>query len=329
VTPLAFGAGLFPTEPVPAMAHLARVAEDAGFGHAWIGDSHLIWREAYVTLAAAALATRRIVLGTGVTNVLTRDPAVVASAVATLHEACPGRVILGVGLGDSAVETMGRKPARLADFAQAVGRMRDLLAGRDVTLPTGTIRLKHAPGPGVPIYVAASGPRMLELAGRLADGVIVLVGVDESRVRQALAVVTAGARAAGRDPAALDLVLWVPCAVADDGAAARDAVKAHVARALNRPLPFALDERERGVVEAIRRSYDYYGHMEPGSRQARVVPDWLVDRFAIAGAPAECRAAVDRLAGTGVRQVAIIPYGAGADGGREATLRRFAAAVRR
>jgi 5,10-methylenetetrahydromethanopterin reductase len=326
VTPLAFGAGLFPTEPVPAMARLARVAEDAGFGHAWIGDSHLIWREAYVTLAAAALSTRRIVLGTGVTNVLTRDPAVIASAFATLHEACPGRVVLGVGLGDSAVETMGRKPARLDAFAEAVGRMRDLLAGREVTLETGTIRLKHAPGSGVPIYVAASGPRMLELAGRLADGVIVLVGVDETRVRQALDVVAAGARAAGRDPARQDLVLWVPCAVADDGAAARDAVKAHVARALNRPLPFALDAGERAVVEAIRRSYDYYGHMEAGSSQARVVPDWLVDRFAIAGAPAECRAAVDRLRGTGIRQLAVIPYGAGG-GDREATLRRFAAAA--
>jgi len=326
VSPLAFGAGLFPTEPLPAMVRLAQATEALGFGHAWIGDSHLIWREAYVTLGAAAVATARVVLGAGVTNVLTRDPAVVASAFATLAEACPGRVILGVGLGDSAVETMGRKPARLDAFEQAVRRMRDLLAGRDVALETGTIRLKHAPGAAVPIYVAASGPRMLELAGRVADGVIVLVGVETGRVRQALEVVAAGARAAGRDPGALDLVLWVPCAVADDGGAARDAVKAHVARALNRALPFALDEGERRVVAEIRRSYDYYGHMERGSSQARVVPDWLVDRFAIAGTPAECRAAVERLGGSGVRQLAIIPYGVG-EGGREATLRRFAAAV--
>jgi 5,10-methylenetetrahydromethanopterin reductase len=326
MSPLVFGAGLFPTEALPAMVRLARAAEELGFGHAWVGDSHLIWREAYVTLAAAATATSRLVLGTGVTNVLTRDPAVVASAFATLHEAWPGRVVLGVGLGDSAVETMGRKPARLSAFETAIVQMRDLLAGREVALETGRIRLKHAPGPGLPIYVAASGPRMLELAGRVADGVIVLVGIDGGRVRQALDVVAAGARAASRDPASLDLVLWVPCAVADDGAAARDAVKGHVARALNRPLPFALDEAEERVVAEIRRSYDYYGHMEPGSSQARAVPDWLVDRFAIAGAPAECQAAIMRLHATGVRQVAIIPYGVGA-GGREATLRRFAAAV--
>jgi len=189
-----------------------------------------------------------------------------------------------------------------------------------------TMSIKHAIGDQVPIYVAASGPKMLELAGRIADGAIVLVGVDDARVRQALAVVAAGARAAGRDPGALDLVLWVPGAVADDAAGARDAVKAHVARALNRPLPFALDERERRVVEDIRQTYDYYGHMEAGSGQARVVPDWLVDRFAIAGTAAECRAAVERLRESGIRQLAIIPYAAG-PGGRAATLRAFAAAA--
>jgi 5,10-methylenetetrahydromethanopterin reductase len=86
VSPLAFGAGLFPTEPLPAMVRLAQAAEALGFGHAWIGASHLIWREAYVTPGAAAVATARVVLGTGVTNVLTRDPTVVASAVATLAD---------------------------------------------------------------------------------------------------------------------------------------------------------------------------------------------------------------------------------------------------
>jgi 5,10-methylenetetrahydromethanopterin reductase len=324
VSDLTFGVGLFPTEPLPAMVRLARVAEECGFGHVWFGDSHLIWREAYVNLAAAALSTTKVVLGTGVTNVLTRDPSVVASAFATLHEAFPRRLILGVGLGDSAVETMGKKPARLATFELAVRRMRDLLAGRDVALETGTIRLKHAAGGGVPIYVAASGPKMLELAGRIADGVIVLVGVDPARIQRALVMIETGARAAGRRLDALDLVLWVPCAVGDEGA--REAVKAHVARAINRPLPFALGEDERRVVDEVRRAYNYYEHMDRRASQARVVPDWLVDRFAIAGTPAECRAAVEQLRGSGLGQLAIIPYGGGG-GDREATLRRFASAV--
>jgi 5,10-methylenetetrahydromethanopterin reductase len=322
---LGFGVGLFPTEPLPAMVELARLAETLGYGHVWIGDSHVIWREAYVTLGATAAATGRVVLGTSVTNLVTRDPAVVASAFATLHEAWPGRVILGAGLGDSAVETMGRKPSRLAAFEADLRRVRSLLAGDEVPAGTGTMRLKHAAG-AVPIYVAGSGPRILELAGRVADGVILLVGIQPDRVRRALDVVRAGARAAGRDPGALDLVLWVPCALSGDEAEARLAVKAHVARAVNRPLPFELEDAERRVVAEIGAAYDYAQHMDRASAQARVVPDWLVDRFAIAGGPAACRAALDGLRDTGIRQLAIVPYGPG-PGGRAATMRAFAAAV--
>jgi 5,10-methylenetetrahydromethanopterin reductase len=321
---LKFGVGLFPTDPLPTMVHLAKVSETLGFSHVWVGDSHLIWREAYVNLAAAALSTSRVVLGTGVTNVLTRDPSVVASAFATLQEAYPGRLILGLGLGDSAVETMGRKQARLADFELAVRRMRELMAGQDVRIDTGTIRLKHGPRERVPIYLAASGPKMLELAGRIADGVIVLVGVDPPRVRQAIETIGAGARAAGRALDDIDLVLWVPCAVADAGA--REVVKAHVARVVVHPLPYTLAPDEQKVVDEIRRAYNYYQHMDPGASQAMVVPDWLVDKFAVAGTPAEIHAGVERLRESGIRQIAIIPYGAGG-GDREATLRRFASAV--
>lgn len=324
MTRLAFGVGLFPTEPLPAMIQLTKLAETLGFSHVWVGDSHLIWREAYVNLAAAALSTFKVKLGTGVTNVLTRDPSVVASAFATLQEACPGRLILGVGLGDSAVETMGRKPARLADFEVALRRMRALMAGSDVEIETGTIRLKHGLCDGIPVYIAASGPRMLELAGRIADGVIILVGVDPASIRHALERIQVGARAAGRKLEDLDLVLWVPCAVAESGA--REAVKAHVARVLAHPLPFALREEEQKVLDDIRRAYNYYQHMEHRASQAAVVPDWLVDKFAIAGTSAEVQAGVERLRDSGIDQVAIIPYGAGG-GDREATLHGFATAV--
>lgn len=323
---LAFGVGLFPTDPLPTMVSLAKASESLGFSHAWFGDSHLIWREAYVNLTAAAVSTSRLVLGTGVTNVLTRDPSVVASAFSTLQEAFPRRLILGLGLGDSAVETMGRKPARLAEFELAVNRMRQLMDGHEVAIDTGKIHLKHGARDRVPVYFAASGPRMCELAGRMADGVIILVGVDPPRVRQAIDAIGAGARAAGRTLDAIDLVLWVPCAVADTGA--RDAVKAHVARVVAHPLPFTLAPDEQKVLDDIRRAYNYYQHMEHRASQAMVVPDWLVDRFAVAGTPTEVRAGIDRLNDTGIKQVAIVPYGAGG-GDREATLRRFAAAMMR
>jgi 5,10-methylenetetrahydromethanopterin reductase len=326
VSRLSYGVGLFPTEPLPEMIRLAQLSEALGFRHLWIGDSHLIWREAYINLAALALNTSRVTLGTGVTNPVTRHPAVTASALATLDEAAPGRVILGIGLGDSAVETMGMKPSRLAAFEKTVHRMRALLAGEEVAFEHGSLHLKHPPPRQIPIYVAASGPKMLELAGRIADGVVLLVGIDPDAVQQATARIQVGAHASGRALRDLQLVLWVPCAVSDR-APAKAAVKAHVARVAAHPLPVALDEPARQVLAEIRRAYNYYQHMEPQASQAQVIPDWLVDRFAIAGTPAECRARVEALQGSGIEQIAIIPYGVG-EGDRGATLRGFASAVR-
>jgi len=320
-----FGVGLFPTESLPRMIQLAKLSEELGFSHVWIGDSHLIWREAYVNMAAAALSTSKIKLGTGVTNPLTRHPSVVASAYATLEELAPGRFILGIGLGDSSVETMGMKPAKLGYFEQTIQEMRDLLAGKEVALETGKIHLKHPCKNKIPIYIAASGPKMLELSGRIADGIIVLVGVADEYLRQAKEKIEAGAKAAGRKLSDIHLVLWVPCAVSDK-APAKDAVKAHVARVVAHPQPYVLDAKEQKVLAEIRKTYDYYHHMEQEANHAEVIPDWLVDKFAIAGTVAECRAQVERIKKSGIQQIAIIPYSAPGET-RADTLRGFAKAA--
>lgn len=322
---LQYGVGLFPTEPIQRIVQLGKQAEELGFTHVWIGDSHLIWREAFVNMAAVALNTSRVVIGTGVTNPVTRHPSVLASAYATLDEMAPGRFAVGIGLGDSSLETMGRKQARLADFEEAVAQMRAVIEGGEAALESGNIRLNFSHGRKIPFYVAASGPKMLELSGRVADGVIILVGVDSSALEKAVARVAAGAESAGRKLSDVHLVLWVPCAVSEQPGA-KDAVKAHVARVIAHPLPFSLDDREQKVLDDIRQAYNYYQHMDQRASQARVIPDWLVDKFAIAGSPDECRAKVEDLERSAVQQVAIIPYDVGgADRGE--TLRLFAQAT--
>lgn len=322
---LQYGVGLFPTEPIPRIVQLGKQAEELGFTHVWIGDSHLIWREAFVNMAAVALNTSRVVIGTGVTNPVTRHPSVLASAYATLDEMAPGRFSVGIGLGDSSLETMGRKQARLADFEEAVAQMRAVIEGGEAALESGNIRLNFSQNRKIPFYVAASGPKMLELSGRVADGVIILVGVDSGALEKAVARVAAGAESAGRKLSDIHLVLWVPCAVSEQPGA-KDAVKAHVARVIAHPLPFSLDHREQKVLDDIRQAYNYYQHMDQRASQARVIPDWLVDKFAIAGDPDECRAKVEELRRSAVQQVAIIPYDVGgADRGE--TLRLFAQAT--
>ena len=320
-----FGVGLFPTEPLQKMIHLAKVSEDVGFSHVWVGDSHLIWREAFINMAAMALNTTKVKLGTGVTNPLTRHPSVVASGYATLEEYAPGRMIVGIGLGDSSVETMGMKPSTLAAFAESLQQMRQLFSGKEAELPTGRIHLLHPCKGKVPIYIAASGPKMLELSGRIADGIIILVGVADEYIAQAKDRIAVGAQAAGRKLTDVNLVLWVPCAVSDS-APAKDAVKAHVARVFAHPLPYVLDPKEQQVLQEIRKTYDYYHHMDQQANHAEVIPDWLVDKFAIAGTVAECRGQIERIRKTGIQQIAIIPYSP-PGGSREETIRAFAEAM--
>ena len=320
-----FGVGLFPTEPLEKMIQLARVSEEVGFSHIWVGDSHLIWREAYINMTAMMLNTTKVKLGTGVTNPLTRHPSVSASGYATLEEYSPGRMIVGIGLGDSSVETMGMKPSTLANFEKSLEQMRQILDGKEAQLPTGKIHLLHPTKTRVPIYIAASGPKMLELSGRIADGIIVLVGVADDYIAHAKEKIAAGAKAAGRKLADINLVLWVPCAVSET-ANAKDAVKAHVARVVAHPLPYVLDPNEQKVLQEIRKTYDYYHHMDQQANHADVIPDWLVDKFAIAGTVAQCKTQIERIKKTGVQQIAIIPYSP-PGGSREETIRGFAKAM--
>ncbi len=200
-----------------------------------------------------------------------------------------------------------------------------MLAGEAVALPSGEARLDWAHVPPVPVFIAGSGPRILRLAGEVADGAIILTGTAPEYVRAAIETVREGGREAGRD---LDregfrYVCWAPCSIDEDGAAARDFVKAHVARVLRRPLPYELSVEDREVVKRIYEQYEYRQHMVVGTRHGELVPDRLVPKFAIAGTVGECLEQVKQLEDTGLHQVAIVPH-AREPSGRLAMVRSFA-----
>lgn len=319
------GVGLFPSEPLGRMQELAVLAEVLGYDAVWVGDSQNIWREASLTLGVAASATSRVMLGSGVTNALTRHLGVVASTWLTLHEYVPGRVVLGIGTGDSALRTIGRKPMRLAELERTVADLRRLFAGEDVPEPASGVpfRIAHGVPATIPIYIAASAPRILQLAGKIADGVIMLVGTDPRFIEAGLDRVAAGAAAAGRSLSDLEVVLWTPTAISADAAQARSLVKAHVARVLIRPLPADLDPELMAHVEHIRSAYDYYAHMDVRADHASLVPDSLIEHFALAGDPDDCARQLDAIAQTAVDQVAIIPF-APTPSGRDGVMESFA-----
>jgi 5,10-methylenetetrahydromethanopterin reductase len=309
-----FSLGLFPTEPPRRMVDLIRLAEDLGYACVYVGDSQMIWREAHLILGAAAIATSRIALAPGVTNPITRDPAVIAATCATLDELTAGRGLLGIGTGDSALETVGKKPAKLAYLEQSVEAIRRLVAGETVLHPDSQapVRLTYArPGARVAVYIAVSGPKIHRLAGRIGDGAIVLAGLDPGLLAASRRELEAGAAEVGRDlqTDGFKIVCWTPCSIQEDGKAAREAVKAHVARILKRDLPFALEPRAMEIVRNIREHYQYYQHMVVGTEHGQPVPDSLVERFAVAGTPAEAAEQIERLAATGlVDEIAIIPH---------------------
>src|SRR5688500_12637814 len=275
---------IFGNQPVRTLVRQVQLAESLGFSGAWIIDSQLICRELYVTMTACALGTTKIRIGAGVTVPGTRHAAVTASAMGSLAELAPERIVLGVGTGLSSVGTLGLPPARLSALEDLIATSRALLAGRSVGLGNGVqARMTWLDGPlPVPVYVGASGPRVLDLAGRVADGVLLHSGTTPEMIDRGLAAVAAAARGAGRDPAAIDVAVWAPTSMGDDRALARDHVRGRVASALRQAMPVALTDDERVAVNRLRQEYDYFEHASAGARHRALVPERLIDLFALA-----------------------------------------------
>lgn len=188
VSALRIGIRIPPCERVDRLLDTVRLAERYGFDEAWFPDSQLLWRDVYCALTAVALGTDRIGLGTAVTNVVTRHPAVVASAARTVAEIAPGRFTLGLGIGDSSVAPLGMRASSRAELTAGIAQLRALLEGQEWPYAEGLRSRLRDPAPHVPIHLAASGPRNLALAGEAADGVILLSGASTRTVTAAIAL---------------------------------------------------------------------------------------------------------------------------------------------
>jgi 5,10-methylenetetrahydromethanopterin reductase len=326
-----FDVGILASQPLPVLVRQVQLAESLGFDTAWIADTHLVCRELWVTLAACAAGTSRIRLGPGVAVPHTRHISVTASAIATLHELAEGRVVIGIGTGGSAAETMGLsvgKVARVATLESMAASLRRLLGRESIRLENGAdARLAWLErSPAIPLYLAGSGPRMLDAAGRLGDGAIMYSGVAPWLVEAALGCVRAGARTAGRNPDDLDVAIWAPTSIAPDRALARDHVRGRVASALRHAFPVAWSPVDQKVIDQVRAAYDSYQHASAASKHRLLVTDRFVDLMALAGRPEEVREQVRGIIGVGgVGRIILLPQVPGQDFvEREEVLRLFA-----
>src|SRR5438105_4947368 len=223
-----FGLNRFDARSVDAFAADVRRCETLGWDAAWQPDSQLRRRDTYVLLASAARTTERITLGTLLANPMNRHPTVTASSIATIDELAPGRVVLGWGIGDTAVRLAGLRPARIKELEESTRLMRSLLDGQDVEVGAARpARLPHHRP--VPIWIAAGGPRTLRMAGGVADGVFIRVGTHPANIKTSVDLIRAGAAEAGRRPESVKLGAVFHTVLVDDPALALTMAKSMAA----------------------------------------------------------------------------------------------------
>jgi 5,10-methylenetetrahydromethanopterin reductase len=267
-----------PCDRIDRVAEVAQQAEAVGFDSCWFPDSQLLWRDAFVTTTAAALATSEVGLGTAVTNVLTRHPSVLASAINSIVELDRARFCLGVGIGDSSVRTIDVRPASSSLLRARIDELRRILRGED---NEHGFHLRDAAG-ACPILIAATGPRNLALAGEIGDGVILLGGVNPAGLAASLEHVGQGAARAGARLSDRQVVIATYCCVTDD-----------LLREARQLKPMCMTIAQQGGQEVLRRIgvdisppaepawvYPDLVHAEDWAKAVEVCSEWVSDEMA-------------------------------------------------
>jgi 5,10-methylenetetrahydromethanopterin reductase len=308
------------TAPMPRLMRLVQDIEAAGFDGVGILDSQLISRDAFVTLGQAATHTSRIALFPAVTNPFTRHASVLASAIQTVEELAPGRVKFVIGTGYTSASTIGRRAGTLAEMRACIATVRGLLAGRTVDFEGTPGRLGYTSGRNIPVLMAASGPKAIELAGEIADGALLLVGFNRGIIERALDYLERGAKRSGRRLHDLEIVWAVRMGTA---------VTIAEARRLARPTavhwgvlrwgghwvePAGLRLPKLDIPDAVWKIYPDLSHAhdwEAAIAATSFVPDDVVaqlcDAMGLVGTPADCAARILEMTKLGVQNLYVMP----------------------
>ena len=308
------------TAPMPELMALIGRIEAAGFDGAGILDSQLLGRDAFIILSHAAAHTGRLQLFPAVTNPFTRHASILAGAIQTVEEMAPGRVKFVIGTGYTSASTIGRKPATLAEMRACIAAVKTLLAGETVDWSGAPGRMAYASGRRIPVIMAASGPKAIETAAEISDGILLLVGFNRTLIQWALDHVERGARRAGRRIEDLEII-W----------AVRTRTAATIAEARRGARPIAVDWGLRGdgqwlergnirtpklqATDEIRRIYPDLTHAsdwEAAIAATAFVPDDVVaelcDAIGLVGTPEYCADRIAEMTKLGVRNLYLMPF---------------------
>ena len=309
------------TAPIPDLVKLLQGVEAAGFDGAGILDSQMICRDTFVTLGQAAVQTSRMTLFPAVTNPFSRHASVLAGGIQSVEELAPGRVKFIIGTGYTSASTIGRKAATLAEMRACIATVKALLAGQSVDFSGTPVRLVYASGRRIPVIMAASGPKALEVAGEVADGVMPLVGFNRGIVQTALEHVERGARRSGRRLEDLEIIWAVRTGTAATIAEARRLARPTVVHwGILRwggqwlgPAGIKIPQYE--IPEAVHKIYPDLSHAEDWEAAIEAtsfVPDEVIadlcDAYGLIGTPEHCATRITEMNKLGVENLYVMGF---------------------
>ncbi len=316
-----FAVGIGRNEKIYELGSHAKVAEESGFAHMTVGDVQNCTRDLYVKMAMAAINTHRIKIGSGVTLPITRHPAITATAHATVDELSGGRVFLGFGTGGTSLGFLGLKPPTLKRLREEIEFFRQYMTG-DETEYNGVKMHSEWVRHTVPIYISGEGPRSLELAGELGDGVYIMGGPPEL-VRWKVDHIEKGALKAGRDPSKIDICSRTEIYVADTKEEALREMSGHLPRAtinileqhaedpVIAKLTSRLDEQHPGLLDEMRRHrdvFDMYDHEKIDTPSSKYVTQHMIDQVHLVGRVDDICEGIYQLGKAGVTTIATATY---------------------
>lgn len=297
-----------------------RRAEARGFEAVWQAESRLV-REATVPMAAFAASTERIKVGSGVVNTWTRNTGLLGSTFVTLDDLAPGRVILGLGAWwDPLASKVGidrRRPLQV--MREVTEACRALFTLNEVTYHGDYVHLDgvridvvhgNTSPRDIPIYIGATGPKMLELSGEIADGVVLNYMVSPLYNDHAMERIEAGAKRAGRSIDEIDRPQLVVCSLDDDRTKALDAARLLLTQYLGQqPHIMKASGVDRSLIDEINAIVDWPATQEEIEKAAALVPDEVVQLVSASGTPEECRAKVSEYIEHGATCPILYPLG--------------------
>lgn len=287
------------------LSSLAKKLDELGYYALWIAENHVARGDLYVQMAASALNTEKLKIGSGVTNLITRDITVIASSIYGIDALSGGRAILGLGSGDVCIRRLGLKPSTLKEMETGIQNIRTLLNGGEIRYGNSHAHVDYK-APNLPIYLAAEGPKTLRLAGSIADGIIMGSGLTDDIIEWSTKLIDEGVKTRNSSLREPEIFFGAMCTAVDDRATARTLVRHRLANRSRHVLMASKDTippNKRQEASDLINRFDFL-HVD-SEQNSELVTDYMIDRFSVCGTIKDCIEKLRSMRDAGVKNLVL------------------------